>query len=129
MLAGRPIRSAITCARSSPRSGDERSTMRYCIGLLSGTRRLRYQAFDDAKGLALAPVAFPERRVAHRALGIDQERHRQPSGLPGRGGLLVGVEEHGQGELVLAHELADLRRALAVVHGEHLERLALQLLA
>src|SRR5690349_21112350 len=113
MRAGRSSSAAMTRSRSPRSSAGERSTMRYWMGLLSGTRRLGDEALDHAQRLALAPVALAEGRVAQLSRGVDEEGHRQPARLPLGRGLLVGVEQHRKRDPLALEELVDARRRFA----------------
>src|SRR5436190_14048940 len=121
MRAGEAKRSSITRSRSPAPSPDERSTMRYCMGFVSGTRRLSEKLLHQLQRFTLAPVALAEDPVAHAALGIHHERHRQPSDFPALRGFLLRIEQHRQRHLFALEVFRDLLRKFAEVDGEHFE--------
>src|SRR6202162_2078892 len=122
MRAGVSSSPATTRSRSSPRPPLERSTMRYCIGLVSGTRDLRKEFLDHLQRFTLAPVALAEYPVTHPPLRVDHERHGKPTHLPQLRRFLLRIEEHRQRELLLCDEGRDFFRKLAEIDGQHRER-------
>src|SRR5438067_328245 len=89
MLAAGASNAAITRSRSPSWSPEKRSTIRYCIGLASGTGRLLHQLFHDLHGVFPGPVHLTERTIARVARGIDHERHD-------RGRRCVASQAHGE---------------------------------
>src|SRR5512140_3995922 len=123
------MRAATTSARSSRATAPRRSKMRQGSGLPSGMRALRDERFDEAQGLAVAPVPFTEHPVAHLAFRVDQERDRKAARVPVARRILLRTEQHRQVDLLALHEGLDALGPLAVVDGEHLEWLPLHLRA
>src|SRR5271154_3737662 len=100
MCAGVASSPSITRSRSSPSSGGERSTIRYWIGFVSGTPRLRHERLDHLERLAIPPIAFADDRVAHAPPRIDHEGHRKAIHTPrARRDRVLGVEPHGKVQL------------------------------
>src|SRR5258708_16985016 len=124
MLAGLAMSAAMTRSRSPARSSCSRRRMRYCIGLVSGTRYLREQLVDQANRGRVIPVALAVDPESHPAPCVDDEGHRQPPNTPVPRRFLLRIEQYRQGDALTLEELRDLLRKLAVVHGEHPERLA-----
>src|ERR1700694_335310 len=93
MRAADASSSSITRSRSPARSPVERSMMRYCIGLVSGTRNLREKLFDQRERRAFVPGALAEHPIAYAPFRIHHEGHRQAAHLPILGYFLLRIEQ------------------------------------
>src|SRR5205085_11786993 len=121
MVAGEDSRPAIT-RRSSPSwSPEKRSTMRYCMGLASGTWSLGEQLVHDRHGFRRVPLALAEGLVSHAPLRVDDERHRQAAHLPAPGRILVAIEDHRKLDELAIEERLDALGLLAEVDRDHLD--------
>src|SRR5260221_9027776 len=114
MLAGLATSAAITRSRSPARSSCSRRRMRYCIGLVSGTRNLREQLVDQANRGRVIPVALAVDPESHPAPRVDDEGHRQTTHTPLPRGFLLRIEQYREGDALALEELPDLLRKLAV---------------
>src|SRR4051794_26118684 len=122
MRAGLSSNSRTTASRSPARFAGERSMIRYCIGLPSGTRRLAEEVLDQFYGVLVRPITLAVNRVANAALRVDHEGHRQAAHLPILRRILLRIEEDRQREALALDEGRDLVAEFAIVHREHLER-------